>query len=73
MSTTTRQLGVPAPGRFAPESEARLDRLDRDATAHVEGSRPQKTRDGYTADWNAWLRFRAETDLPRPPSAPAPS
>lgn len=55
------------PGRFdaAPE-----DRLDREATRHVEDARPGKPRTSYAADWNAWLRFCAEAGLP--PAAPAP-
>ncbi|WP_327135890.1 tyrosine-type recombinase/integrase (plasmid) [Streptomyces sp. NBC_01343] len=30
----------------------------------VEDARPQRTRDGYAADWRASLRFCAEADLP---------
>lgn len=60
-STMTRQAAVPAPGRFDAAVE---ERLDREATAHVEDNRPQATRDGYAADWKAWLRFCAEADLP---------
>jgi DNA-binding transcriptional LysR family regulator len=43
---------------------AELSDRRRDATQHVENARPEKTRNGYGADWNAWLRFCAEQDLP---------
>ncbi|MFI8105366.1 integrase [Streptomyces sp. NPDC086023] len=64
VSIATRPPAVPAPGRFDPAIEERLDRLDREATRHVEDARPQSTREGYAADWRAWLRFCAEADLP---------
>lgn len=70
VGTTTRQAdtGVAAgdtgPARFDDETEARLDRLDREATAHVEEHRPEKTRDSYAADWKAWTRFTAASGLP---------
>ncbi|WP_306324125.1 MULTISPECIES: tyrosine-type recombinase/integrase [unclassified Streptomyces] len=64
-STTDRQLAAPAPGpRFAADVEDRLAALDREATAHVEDHRPEKTKKGYGADWGAWLRFCAERDVP---------
>ncbi|WP_245240151.1 hypothetical protein [Streptomyces erythrochromogenes] len=63
-STATRQAAVPAPARFDAATEERLDRLDHEATRHVEDARPAKTRDGYAADWRAWLRFCSEADLP---------
>ncbi|MFE4416083.1 hypothetical protein [Streptomyces sp. NPDC056821] len=44
--------------------QARLAQLDRDATRHVEDHRPEKTRTGYGADWNAWLRFCTDSGLP---------
>ncbi|MFV8133193.1 tyrosine-type recombinase/integrase [Streptomyces syringium] len=52
------------PGQFDPATEARLDQIDRDATRHVDDNRPQKTKNGYAADWKAWQRFCAETGLP---------
>jgi hypothetical protein len=65
VSTTTRKADPAVrPGRFDAATEARLDRLDAEATAHVENNRPEKTRDGYAADWNAWLRFCAQKELP---------
>ncbi|MFF5985489.1 integrase [Streptomyces olindensis] len=65
VSTTTRQTDPEVrPGRFDAATEARLSRLDHEATAHVEKNRPERTRSGYAADWNAWLRFCAERDLP---------
>ncbi|MEV5107589.1 hypothetical protein ACFQ7G_19585 [Streptomyces massasporeus] len=65
VSTTTRQADPAVrPGRFDASAEARLSRLDTEATAHVEKNRPERTRTGYAADWNAWLRFCAERDLP---------
>ncbi|MFF8432448.1 integrase [Streptomyces sp. NPDC016566] len=63
-SSTTRPPAVPAPGRFDAATEARLAQLDREATQHVEENRPEKTREGYGADWKAWLRFCADADLP---------
>ncbi|MFE5766060.1 integrase, partial [Streptomyces sp. NPDC056492] len=63
-STTDRQVRVPAPARFDTATEDRLARLDAEATRHVEDARPKRTRDGYAADWRAWLRFCAEADLP---------
>ena len=65
VSTTTRQADTAVrPARFDPTTEARLSQLDHQATAHVENNRPEKTRDGYAADWKVWLRFCAEEDLP---------
>ncbi|MFM9449155.1 integrase [Streptomyces acidiscabies] len=66
MNTTVRQTDDDAnpPARFDDATEARLDRLDHEATAHVEANRPQKTRDSYAADWKAWQRFTAESHLP---------
>ncbi|MER6821289.1 tyrosine-type recombinase/integrase [Streptomyces cellulosae] len=65
VSATTGQTGLAhRPGRFDAVTEARLAQLDRDATRHVEDHRPQKTRTGYRADWNAWLRFCADGGLP---------
>ncbi|MFJ4536621.1 hypothetical protein ACIP39_11715 [Streptomyces tibetensis] len=65
VSTMTRQTDPAVrPGRFDAATEARLSRLDTEATAHVEKNRPERTRTGYAADWNAWLRFCAERDLP---------
>lgn len=66
LSVTTSSAARPPasvspPPRFDPATAARLDR---DATQHVEDARPEKTRKGYGADWNAWLRFCAEQDLP---------
>ncbi|WP_341485500.1 tyrosine-type recombinase/integrase (plasmid) [Streptomyces sp. GD-15H] len=63
-SGTPRPPATRAPARFDPATEARLNRLDHEATAHVENSRPERTRTGYAADWNAWLRFCADADLP---------
>ncbi|MFF4429744.1 integrase [Streptomyces sp. NPDC001513] len=63
-STTTRQPAVPAPGRFDAATEDRLDRLDREASRHVDDARPASTRTSYAADWNTWLRFCVEADLP---------
>ncbi|MET7887410.1 tyrosine-type recombinase/integrase [Streptomyces avermitilis] len=63
-STTRRVEGADRPGRFDPATEARLDRLDHQATAHVEANRPESTRTGYATDWNAWLRFCTNADLP---------
>lgn len=37
---------------------------DREATAHVEDNRPEKTRTGYGAYCKAWLRYCAESELP---------
>ncbi|MGW5343387.1 hypothetical protein [Streptomyces sp. HUAS TT3] len=62
--TTDRQTAVPAPGRVAPATEARLAGIDRDATKHVQDNRPDKSRNGYAADWRAWEAFCAETNLP---------
>ncbi|MFI0234823.1 integrase [Streptomyces sp. NPDC017086] len=63
-SSSPRPSAPTAPARFDPATEARLDRLDQEATAHVEASRPERTRTGYAADWNAWLKFCAEESLP---------
>ena len=64
-STTPRQAeAADRPGRFDPATEARLTRLDHEATAHVENNRPDSTRDGYATDWRTWLRFCTDADLP---------
>ncbi|MGW3625022.1 hypothetical protein [Streptomyces sp. NPDC000880] len=40
------------PGQqFPPDVLARLEQIDRAATQHVEGNRPEKPRKSYTADW----------------------
>ncbi|MFE5847692.1 integrase [Streptomyces niveus] len=62
--SASRPPATAAPGAFDAATEERLARLDHEATAHVEGNRPDKTREGYAADWNVWLRFCAERDLP---------
>ncbi|MFC9498434.1 integrase [Streptomyces sp. NPDC056982] len=63
-STTDRQTAAAArPAPFDAATAARLDQLDREATAHVDDNRPDKTRKGYSADWKAWLRFCAEKNL----------
>ncbi|MEV3972766.1 integrase [Streptomyces sp. NPDC050698] len=68
VSTTARQVDADVrPGRFDAATEARLSRFDHEATAYVEKNRPERTRTGYAADWNAWFRLCAERDLP--PSA----
>ncbi|MGY4983749.1 integrase [Streptomyces sp. 900105755] len=64
VSTTTRQPAVGTAARFDDATEARLNRLDHEATAHVEANRPESTRTGYATDWRAWLRFCADADLP---------
>ncbi|MFK4071851.1 hypothetical protein [Streptomyces sp. NPDC029674] len=63
-SRTTAAAAAAVPAPFGAATAERLDRLDREATQHVEDHRPDKTKQGYRADWNAWLRFCAEQDLP---------
>ncbi|MFJ2566531.1 tyrosine-type recombinase/integrase [Streptomyces sp. NPDC087568] len=63
-SGTPRPPATRGPARFDPATEARLTQLDHEATAHVEKNRPERTRTGYAADWNAWLRFCTDADLP---------
>ncbi|MFJ2722932.1 hypothetical protein [Streptomyces sp. NPDC087437] len=62
-SGTPRPPATRPPARFDPATEARLNQLDHEATAHVEANRPERTRTGYAADWNAWLRFCADAEL----------
>ncbi|MFM9625117.1 integrase [Streptomyces turgidiscabies] len=68
LSTTVRQTDTGVVTGDAPQfdsaTEARLKWLDHEATAHVEANRPERTRTGYAADWQAWIRFCAEEDLP---------
>ncbi|MGV9351358.1 hypothetical protein ACWDSD_42955 [Streptomyces spiralis] len=45
-SGTPRPPAARTPARFDPATEARLNRLDHEATAHVESNRPERTRTG---------------------------
>ncbi|MGI5142902.1 MULTISPECIES: hypothetical protein [unclassified Streptomyces] len=57
-STTPRQLDA--------ATEARLADIDRDATPHVEGNRPQHSRDPYAAGRKAWEKFSGhDPDTPQ--------
>lgn len=64
VSESAEETAVAVPGQFDPAVEARLAQIDRDATKHVDDNRPEKTKNGYAADWKAWERFCAETGLP---------